>query len=57
MSAIRHGREVLPAWVAQQARAAATARYRCGYGCDFTGTRDEVDAHEDALHPVTPLGA
>lgn len=50
MSAIRHGREVLPAYVAKQARAAAAARYRCGW-CSYVGSRDEVDAHEDAEHP------
>lgn len=47
MSAIRHGRETLPAYATRVVP--ASTRFRCGW-CEFTGTRDEVDAHEDATH-------
>lgn len=54
MAAIRHGVEQLPPGVG--APVPAGTRYRCGW-CPVSGTRDEVDAHEDAEHPVTPVGA
>lgn len=46
MSAIRHGREQLPAHIKP---APADLRFRCGW-CEFTDTRDKVNAHEQAAH-------
>ena len=46
MSAIRHGREVLPATVRPLPPG---LRFRCGW-CTYVGTREDVDAHADREH-------
>lgn len=48
MAAIRRGVEQLPPGVGRPVDPAT--RYRCGW-CPYAGTRDDVDAHEDATHP------